>query len=131
MSKPRTPSNVLELRGTFKKNPARGRARANEPKGLPPLSRVVPPTLSELEALCWQDIVSTIAPGVAVATDSLFIEYAAKTLAAWRYSETYDPRVGVRWESICGRLGLTPADRSRVSVPAKRAYDPALDEFND
>jgi hypothetical protein len=28
MSRPRTPTHILEMRGAFKKNPARGRARA-------------------------------------------------------------------------------------------------------
>lgn len=32
MPKPRTPTKILELKGAFKHDPARGRARANEPK---------------------------------------------------------------------------------------------------
>ena len=41
MSRPRTPTNILELRGALKKDPQRRKLRANEPKpetaiGLPP-----------------------------------------------------------------------------------------------
>lgn len=32
MARPRKPGNVLELKGAFKRNPARGKARENEPK---------------------------------------------------------------------------------------------------
>lgn len=63
MARPRKPSNILELNGAFKRNPARGKARENEPVpngeiGDPP--NHLPANVAE----CWREIVGFAHPGV-------------------------------------------------------------------
>lgn len=52
MAPPRKPSNVLALKGSFKKNPARGADRVNEPEPVGEIGEA-PPYLDENEKSCW------------------------------------------------------------------------------
>jgi hypothetical protein len=116
MSRPRTPTNVLTLKGAFGKHPERARARADEPQ---PHGEVgpAPKHLSVKERACFEEIVGMCPPGVLGASDRLVLEHGARILAQLRRNRTYvDTRLMTRFEAVLGRLGLTPADRSRVAT---------------
>lgn len=55
MATPRKPTAILELNGAFKNHPARGRARANEPKPDPDLG-LPPGRLTKNEKAAWCEI---------------------------------------------------------------------------
>lgn len=116
MAPPRKPSNVLALTGAFKRNPKRGAAREHEP--IPEgVIGDAPAHLNESEKACWGDIVKLCHEGSLCAADRLIVEHSARILAALRSSPAYvDTRLMVRLECVLGKLGLSPADRSKVNV---------------
>lgn len=124
----RKPTSVLALTGSHRHNPARARARANEPQPTGEIGEP-PETLSELERTCWCEIVAMAHPGTLCASDRLFVEHGAHLLALLRAKSWQVPAVMlVRWEAFLSKLGLTPADRSRVSAVPPHQPSP-LDEF--
>ncbi|MGF6526047.1 hypothetical protein [Variovorax sp. PvP013] len=116
MARPRKPTNVHELRGTFKTHPERRAARANEPTptgeiGAPPAH------LSDAERACWIEVVGICHPGTLCNADRLIVEHAARVLNALRSRPLHlDVKLMVRLEAALGKLGLTPADRSKVPL---------------
>lgn len=62
MARPRTPTNVLKLRGAFKKDPARGREREDEPIVTEPLGEP-PEDWNDWQLKAWANIVSWGAEG--------------------------------------------------------------------
>lgn len=124
MSRPRTPTNVLELRGSFKRNPQRGRARINEPEPAGDIGDP-PEHLTAVERGCWVELVGLCHEGVLCAADRPFLEYGARVFAQLRADPFIDTKLATRFETICGRLGMTPADRSKVQISrSARAKDP-------
>lgn len=121
MARLRTASNVLELRGAFRKNPKRGRARANEPKPTQPLGPP-PAALDDVQRQAWHDIAATCPAHVLFRRDRLMVETASRLLAHIRTTPMADiPAAMVaRLESHLARLGMTPSDASRVSVMEPR-----------
>lgn len=117
MPKPRTPSAVLEARGAFDKDPARRRddfeAAAFDP--------AAPDYFSDAQRAVWNEIVAALPPSVLQATDRMAVELAARQVAYFRV--TPDPDVTAaqlaQIRTALAVLGMTPADRSRVS--AKKA----------
>jgi len=128
MARPRKPSNVLELNGAFKKNPDRARERENEP---PPVGDIGDPPehLDEGARACWLELVGLSHEGVLCAADRLFLEYGARVLSQLRNSEEIDPKLGIRFETVCARLGMTPADRSKVSGRKPNGEEDPYAEF--
>lgn len=128
MAKPRTPSNVLALKGAFAKNPSRGRDRADEPE---PVGEIgdAPKHLTSEERACWVELVLLCPVGVLCVNDRPFMEYAARVFASVRAPGPLDLKAGVRFEAIIGRLGMSPADRSKVSVIKKPAAADPYGEF--
>lgn len=122
--RPRTPTRVLEMRGSFQKDPLRRAARANEPQVTTPLGE--PPTsLDEAEQARWRDIASwchwlTVA-------DRVLVEQTCQLWMAMR-RRTGSPGQGKMLTVNLIRLGMTPADRSKVSVPQQPPKS-KLDKF--
>lgn len=130
MPRPRQPTNILALKGTFKHNPDRGRAREAEPVALGEL-KDPPEGMPEEVVARWQEIVRLCHKGVLCEVDALIVEQTAYLLhqlraARWEVA----PAVMARYEMCLGRLGMTPADRSRVAVsrPTAPGANP-IDEF--
>jgi hypothetical protein len=118
----RKPTVVHQISGAFKKNPDRGRSRSNEPvpkAGIGP----APAHLSEQEQACWDEIVNIAPNGVLYDSDRLALEITAKLLAKFRRDEHMPPELTALRASLSA-LGMTPADRSKVSVPDKAAKNP-------
>ena len=128
MARPRKTTNILKLKGAFKEHPSRGVARANEPQ---PTDDLGPPPDHLVAAVraCWLEIVSVAHEGSLCYSDRLAIEHGAHLLAQLR-AENWrtNPAILLRFEGFLGRLGLTPSDRSRISVIPKHIPS-AIDEF--
>lgn len=130
MARPRLPTNVHELKGSFKKDPARGRAREDEPVAVGELTdppAEMPPEVAER----WREVVGLAHKGVLCEVDALIVEQTAYLLHYLRETKwAVSPAVMVRYEACLGKLGMTPADRSKVSAfkPKGKGGDP-LDEF--
>ena len=115
MARPRKPTAQLELVGAFKHNP--DRTRDAEPQcdedALLPHERI---TDAEREA--WDFLVATAVPGVLTAMDSASLLLCARCLSA-----VWDGEVNItdslKVNTMLGKLGMTPSERSRVVVPRK------------
>lgn len=115
MARPRTATNILQLRGAGKKHPERMRERENEPEpksGIGP----APEKLKKDEREAWDYLVGIMPPGVLGDCDRGHLEIAARLFA-------YSRRVSVedwaamkiaRLDQMLGKMGLNPADRSKV-----------------
>lgn len=125
MARPRTPTNVLALRGAFDKNPDRGRARANEPAPTKPLG-LPPKHLTDEQKAVWRELAKRLPEGVAFDSDRHAFEMLAVLFAEFRASQLRMPPPQMRQiENLLGRFGLTPADRSKVkAIVGKKQADP-------
>ena len=125
----KTPTNVLELRGSFKRHPERRAARANEPE--PTGSIGEPPEhLKPAEQAVWREVVDINPPGVLANSDRIVLELISCLLAEFRANGLTNMTDGKlsRLCALLGQLGMTPADRARITViekPTKR--NPFLD----
>jgi hypothetical protein len=122
--RPRKPTVIHELQGTFKRNPER--ARPSEPvptAGIGP----APAHLDEAQALAWDEIVRVSPPGVLFNSDRLVLEIAAVLFTQFRNNPDF-PITGIgRLQSLLSSLGMTPADRSKISVPKGKSKNPYED----
>lgn len=111
MARPRTPTNVLDARGAFKKHPERKRKDA-ETAG--PLS-AAPAHLTVGAMQAWQEIERSAPRDVLTDSDRLALELAANLLAQFRENPVEFPAAKlVRLEALLGKFGMTPADRAKV-----------------
>lgn len=111
MARPRTPTNVLDARGSFKKHPERKRQDA-ETAG--PLT-AAPAHLGGAVLHCWNEIASAAPRDVLSDSDRISLELAANLLAQFRDDPIEFPAAKlVRLEALLGKFGMTPADRAKV-----------------
>jgi hypothetical protein len=115
MGRNRTPTAVLELTGAFKKHPDRKRARASEPRGSGPVGEPPERFDEELRAI-WFEIADMIPAGVLAKSDRLALEIPCG-LVRKVFQDSINGAELSRLNSLLARLGMTPADRSKVSVP--------------
>ena len=111
MARPRTPTNVLELKGSFKKDPQRKRedAEAAGPLGGSPAH------INGAVLGAWNEIVASAPREVLTGSDALAIELAANLLAQFRADPVeFTAAKLVRLEALLGKFGMTPADRAKV-----------------
>lgn len=119
MARPRTPTNVLLLRGAGKKHPERMRDRLEEPQpkaGIGP----APSFFKVRQRECWDYLVGIAPPGVLGDSDRAYLEIAAELLAHKRTVGVgrIDPAKLNRLETMLGKLGMNPSDRSKVRAPS-------------
>jgi phage terminase small subunit len=154
LPRPRKPTSLLELSGAFAKNPTR--RRPAEPRDDRPLGD--PPTRLPAAAVpYWREIASLAPARVLCAADRLAVELAArlmlkacqgdnasvlldlveaaragkltnKELRAVAVRQTISSAELATLRSLLAAFGMTPADRSKLSIPAERPPNP-WDEF--
>lgn len=113
MGRPRKPTKVLELRGSFDKDPQRRKARQHEPKVDAPLGPP-PAYLDSSEVDRWADV-AKMAPWLTVA-DRVPVEIVARLWARLVRREAATPEIKIL-ESTAAHLGLNPVDRTKVVAP--------------
>jgi len=119
MPRPRKPTNLLMLSGALDHDRKRYADRAGEPAD----DRTLGPPPETLEApirAAWLEI-ERLAPWLVFA-DRLAVEIAARLLVFVRIAGAggASPAHLSRLQAALGALGLTPVDRSKVSMPARR-----------
>lgn len=111
MARPRTPTNVLDARGSFKKHPERKRQDA-EASG--PLE-ASPDHINGAVLNAWNEIVESAPLDVLTNSDRISLEIAANLLAQFRKDPIeFTAAKLVRLEALLGKFGMTPADRAKV-----------------
>ena len=125
MPKPRTPSAVLEARGAFDKDPGRRRDdfEAGEFDAKPPTY------FKANQKAVWNEIVNALPASVLQATDRMAVELAARLIAQFRKLDEADVTSAMvaQIRTALAVLGMTPADRSRVSVKKETPGNPFAD----
>jgi hypothetical protein len=123
MARPRKPTPVLELNGAFKKNPQRRKGRDSEPLPTGPLGDP-PPSFDANEKAMWFEVAGELPPGVATNADRKAFELLVAIATRLRVNGI-GGRDGVNGSELgtlrglFGQFGMTPADRSKISVPKR------------
>lgn len=129
------PTALHEASGAFDHDPQRKAARAGEPIPTGPLGEPYE-TLTDLEKSIWHELANNAAPGVLTIADRILVELTCRLLARDR-----DPILRVKNPlkaserqqiiSCLAQMGMTPAQRSKLSVKNPRGTDaPADDTFS-
>ena len=122
MSRPRTPTRVLEARGAFRKNPQR--RRDGEPECTDPLG-APPEHLAEGEARCWHELAENAPVGVLTRSDRHSVEVAACLLAEFRVDRAAFNAARIsKLQTLLGSFGMNPSDRASLSIPKPKAENP-------
>lgn len=117
MARPRTPTNVLEMRGAYKKDPQR--RRNYEPEAVEGIGPA-PDYFTPEQADAWNVIISQCHAGVLCQADGIAVEIAAVLLANFRADPLEMPAAKLaRLDSLLARFGMTPSDRSKVAGAKK------------
>ena len=120
--RPRTPTAVLEAKGSFKTH--KNRRRDNEPVVKEPIGQA-PARLNSTEVECWKEIVANAPPGVLTRADRNAVELCAKMMAlSWTDFEGMSVAMIGKLMSALGSLGMNPSDRSRLTVPKVEDANP-------
>ena len=122
------PTNILKLRGADKNHPERMKKRENEPKNVNPLGNP-PRHLLKSQKAAWREIVKYSIPGVLGQADRIAVEMAACLLVKCRGLELKNNDSVLHiWASSAeqnlffkylAQFGMTPADRSKISLPGQ------------
>jgi phage terminase small subunit len=125
MARPRTPTELLELRGAFRKDPQRRRSvgpKAAAGIGEPPAH------LKTEEAAIWHELVGNSPAGVLTSADRPVLEMLARLMAKFREDWLTGAEFSIL-KSCLTELGWTPAARSKVAAPAEDKPDGEFSEF--
>ena len=123
MGRPRTPTNVLILKGAFKKDPQRKRV---DPKTNGPIG-FAPRHLSAAEKKIWRELIKIMPVGIVTCAERIALEEMCYLIHEMRTELEYmtDGRRSLL-RSYLGQFGMTPADRAKINVPPpapKNPYD--------
>lgn len=113
MARPRTPTSILDAKGSFIKDPQR--ARPSEPKTDRPIGNS-PTFLTKPERKVWKQLAAQALPGVLMESDRLL--FAVLVRLATKFYSGAPMMVGETNQMITlsSKFALNPADRSKVSV---------------
>lgn len=114
MPRHRKPTNLLLLNGAIDHDPKRYANRTQEPKPTGDLG-APPAHFEEQLTQIWNELVEQVPPGVLTSADRFILEITCSLTLKMR-NLTISTGETTQLISCLGRLGLTPADRSRVTV---------------
>lgn len=123
MGRPRKPTAILELTGAFRKDPQRKRDHEPQPKG--PIGDP-PVDFDDVLIMLWQDLIRMVPAGVLTISDRWLAELACRTMRAVKEGSALAAEKNLLLACL-SRMGLTPADRSKIAVPHEKAKE--LDEL--
>lgn len=115
--RPRIPTNILKLRGVEKNHPERLKERENEPVNKNPIGGP-PDYLSANEEKAFRLIVKESIDGVLGEADRIAVSIASKLLAKVMDDEYNGAELG-QLNKLLSQFGMTPADRSKISLPGQ------------
>lgn len=123
MANPRTPVAKAEVSGAAAKNPQRHRAKAKPAVANIPAA---PGHLTKPQKVAWAMFVGEM-PWLG-ASDTAMLEIAARIRGDLAAGEDVGVTALSMYQSVLSKLGGSPSDRSKVSVPDGEQADPA-DKF--
>src|ERR1035437_9700948 len=115
MSRPFTPSAILDARGSFIHHPES--KRPDEPTTSKPLG-APPKWMLAAEKTVWNDLAKQCLPGVLMYSDRAAFEMLVCLATTFRARGRMSQGDKTLMLTLLARFGLTPSDRARVHVPA-------------
>jgi hypothetical protein len=125
MGKPRKPTKILAINGAMRKNPSRYKDRefepvTYEPIGEPPAGFSNPDSGMQRELLAiWNEFIARDTECVLTSAFRVHLEMTCRLTYKMRH-ECASTGELTALNKCLGQLGLTPADRSKVSGNKKR-----------
>ncbi len=129
MPRNRVSTEVLEQRGAFERHPEREQERKAEPKAVGELGDP-PRTLNAKQKKLWREFAQIVPAGVADSSHRMVFELLVCLMTKLRDGQATAGEEK-QIESLLSKMGMTPSDRSRVSVQKpqdEQEHDP-LAEF--
>src|ERR1700693_5721747 len=124
MSRPRTPTAILEARGAFISHKDRKEARANEPVPNAPIRKSPPSSLDQEQRRVWFEFIRKIPAGVLGDCDEYWLAMAVR-LECKERKGTITISERTQYMNLLGKLGMNPSERSKVV--ARPAAKPEVD----
>ena len=122
MPRQRKPTHLKVINGSAKRNP--GRLNHNEP-GFNGDIGDPPEHFDEYTSAIWHEIVQLVCPGVLQKSDRIAVERLCSLLTlSRRQPESFTAAQDTALRAYFRAIGLTPADRSCVSVPPDHGGNP-------
>jgi hypothetical protein len=129
MANPRKPQALREVQGTAKDHP--GRQNLDQPKVIKGIGPA-PEHFTELQSDVWDYLVSVMYAGVLAESDRPTLEMMSMLFYRFRHGTYEEDTVcpvlnGVelsRLDSLMGRYGMTPSDRTKIIVPKQPDKNP-------
>jgi len=118
MPQPRVPTNVLALKGAYKKDPQRLKDRENEPVNVNPIGEA-PDWLTDEEKESWATIVSKCIDGVLGEADHIAVSITSRLLARYIIGEATGQEQSLL-NKYLGQLGMIPTERSKIAIKKKK-----------
>ena len=122
MARPRKPSHLKAVSGTERAD----RKNVNEPKPNLPLGDP-PKHLTAKQKKVWREIVSIIPHGVLGDCDRMILEIASILMSKLREDRILQPSLLSQLLRCLSSMGMTPSDRSKVTVPGGKKKNPWRD----
>lgn len=122
MARPRSPSNILEMKGAFHKDPKRRRV---DSKGAAEFDKQPPSHMPPEHVRAWHFLVARLPLIAFYNCDEIAVEVTAGLLTNWWTTGSLNAAKELRlW---LGKLGMTPGDRTRLEAegPDDEEKDPA------
>jgi hypothetical protein len=113
MGRPRTPTAVLALRGAFRRNSDRLRARKNEPLVTAALPEP-PLNLPKLVKSSWLEM--QLRGWWLTSADKFLVEISATLMARYRFDKLNSSDVS-QLIQLLSKIGFAPKDRSGLNLP--------------
>ena len=124
MGRNRTPTAVLELRGSFKNHPSRKREREGEIKPTTPLGSP-PASFTKNQKAIWADV---RARGTWLTGPDRYMCEVAVVLMDKHTRRAIDYKEIPHLIGVLSKLGFTPADRAKMNIK-EEPLDAALEFF--
>ena len=122
MPKPRKPTAQLALSGQLDARPKQYANRNSEPSS--GKLGTAPKFYDKAKRALWKEVVGTVPPGVLQHSDRFIVEVVCSLLTDLRNGTGTVAGIAQLRQSLAS-LGMTPADRSRVSAaPPEKTDDP-------
>lgn len=131
MARPRTPANVLELRGSFKTHPER---RREDVSGAGPLAEEPPIELTGEEQAAWRRIIVRLPRVALTATEELGIAQMARILAAMNKltpTSSDFKKLDDSFRQWAVQMGLTLQARLKLGASGNKDTSNRFDKFKE
>jgi hypothetical protein len=125
MGRHRLPTEILARNGAFDHDPQRLEDRQDEPVPTGPLGDP-PDYFNDKQIEIWHELASQVPPGVLTVADRILVEITCKLIARMRDPEDQLKAAETNQIISClARMGLTPADRSKIAAKPPDSEKPA------